>query len=371
MAWFRPTSHTENGWANPTWAYNGDTTNYASFNISTGWSTYLEMYFTETNIDQIRLYTSRQNDQVSHMQMDVYYDGVWNNIYDGVTLAADGYNTIDIGEHIASGVRYRVYRGSGGGTRWAGLNDTELFEVVAVIPPEDKIDSDTLSLQVTEEETLASDIQKTDSLQVTVTEIETLISDIQKTDFLQVIVTETASLTTELTASDSLSLQTDEISYDIIEILDIQAEDELAISLLLTESLEISLDLFGQDTFVITVDDNILLENEINSVDNILTAITEVDLQENEIEDQDNIQISLVDLILAQNIILEDTDNINILISENGIIAGAFVGYVIERKVGLEGEWQHLDNVEIEVGNLVKPVLQAYQDEDVIVLIGE
>ena len=134
MAWFRPTSHVANGWTSPASAYDGNIATSAAFAIGTGWSPYLEMYFTARNIDQVRLYTSRQNDQVSAMQFDVYYDGVWNNVYDGPTLAAGDYTTLDIGEHIATGVRYRANRPSGGGTRSAYLHDTELFEVGEDIP---------------------------------------------------------------------------------------------------------------------------------------------------------------------------------------------------------------------------------------------
>ena len=129
-SWIRPTSHVANGWANPANAYDGNTGTSATFSISgNSWSGWLEMHFTDFLLaTQIRVYTSRQNDQISGLQFDVYTDGAWVNVYDGAPTTAGDYETVDItGNYVQEAIRVRFYRTGAGGTRWAAIHDTEMY----------------------------------------------------------------------------------------------------------------------------------------------------------------------------------------------------------------------------------------------------
>lgn len=134
MSWIRPTSHTANGWTDAANSYDGNTETRSNYNIGGGsWSPYLEFHFEDMiNTDELRIYTSRQNDQVTSMQFDVYNGSGWTNVYDGDALN-EGLTTLTFTEQECESVRIRFYRGSGGGTRWAGIHDVEFWSLADVI----------------------------------------------------------------------------------------------------------------------------------------------------------------------------------------------------------------------------------------------
>ena len=133
MAWIRPTSHTANGWTSPENAYDGNTATQAEYAVGGNqWSPYLEMFLASAEVSQIRIYASRQNDQISGVQFDIYYNDAWVNIYDGEPATNGVSTTVDVDpSRDVTGVRVRFYRTGAGGTRWAAIHDTELYEVEA------------------------------------------------------------------------------------------------------------------------------------------------------------------------------------------------------------------------------------------------
>jgi len=128
MAWVNPTSHTANGWADPTYAYDDETILYASYGVSEVWSPYLELYIDAISCDKVQAYCSYQNAQVTAQEVDVYYSGAWHNIYSGVPQV-DAYYEYTIGStETVTGMRFRF--NSNRSPRWAGVNDADFNEVV-------------------------------------------------------------------------------------------------------------------------------------------------------------------------------------------------------------------------------------------------
>ena len=133
MAWVRPTSHTANSWTDAVNAYDSNTgTTADNTTPRNDWTDYLEMYLDTIECSEIRIYTSRQNPQVTTVEFDIRYNGNWTNVYSGeptdeggaVTATIDPVETVD-------GVRVRFY---GSQARTCRIHDTELFEVEEVIP---------------------------------------------------------------------------------------------------------------------------------------------------------------------------------------------------------------------------------------------
>lgn len=128
MGWINPTGSTANGWVDPTYAYNGNTGNYATYTVSGGsWTNYLEMSISSTAISQVRVYGSYTN-SITTMDIDIYYDSAWHNVYSS-TYPTGAYVTQDLGgTYTVTGIRVRGYRPSGGGTRDLYIHDTGLYE---------------------------------------------------------------------------------------------------------------------------------------------------------------------------------------------------------------------------------------------------
>ena len=86
MAWINPNSVTANGWTDAPNAIDGDTATSAT-NPGSGrntWGPWLTAHLTTaTDCTGVRIYTSRQNAQVSAMQMEAYYNAQWNLFFDG------------------------------------------------------------------------------------------------------------------------------------------------------------------------------------------------------------------------------------------------------------------------------------------------
>lgn len=128
MGWVNPTSNVANGWADPTYAYDDETTLYASYTVQAVWSPYLELYISEIQCDKVQAYCSIQNTQVTDQEVGVYYSSAWHNIYSGAPQV-DAYYEYAIGsEEAVTGVRFRF--NSSKTSRWAGVNDVDFNQIV-------------------------------------------------------------------------------------------------------------------------------------------------------------------------------------------------------------------------------------------------
>ena len=129
MGWVNPTSNVANGWADPTYAYDDETTLYASYSVQAVWSPYLELYIGAISCDKVQAYCSIVNTQVTAQEVDVYYGGAWHNIYSGVPRKGAYYEYAIGSTETVTGMRFRF--NSSKAARWAGVNDADFWEVVS------------------------------------------------------------------------------------------------------------------------------------------------------------------------------------------------------------------------------------------------
>lgn len=112
MAWINPDSVTANGWSNASNAIDGDTSTSASKTIILGlsWGPWLTAHLSSTaDCTQVRIYASRSSIQVISMQIEVYYNSQWNQVYsDNFTSGA--YTTQSLGgTYSVTDIRVRFY----------------------------------------------------------------------------------------------------------------------------------------------------------------------------------------------------------------------------------------------------------------------
>lgn len=127
-SWANPTSHTANGWADPTYAYDDETTLYASYTCSGGaWTPYLELYISSISCSKVQAYCTYQNGQVNGQEVDVYYSGSWHNIYSSTPQVGAYYEYAIGSTEDVTGMRFR-FQASGGQSRYAGVNDADFWD---------------------------------------------------------------------------------------------------------------------------------------------------------------------------------------------------------------------------------------------------
>jgi len=139
-SWVSPTSNTANGWVNPTYAYNSNTGDWAIISVpGSSTSAYLELYISAITCDKVRVWSGRSGTRISIIDVDVYYNSQWNNIYSG-SLTVGSYQEYTIGStQLVSGIRIR-YTSSGNPTQDAYICEAQFNTLVTNSAPQIKID---------------------------------------------------------------------------------------------------------------------------------------------------------------------------------------------------------------------------------------
>ncbi|MBN1643533.1 MAG: hypothetical protein JW856_01745 [Dehalococcoidales bacterium] len=139
-SWVSPTSDVANGWTNPAYAYNGNTGDYASYSVSgSSTSPYLELYISAITCDKVRVWSGRQGTRIASLEVDVYYNSQWNNIYSG-TLVIDSYQEYSIGStQTVTGMRVR-YTSTGNPTQGAYVYEAQFSSIGTASPPQIVVD---------------------------------------------------------------------------------------------------------------------------------------------------------------------------------------------------------------------------------------
>ena len=71
-------------WVNAPNAYDGNTATASTYTFpGAGWSEYYVFSNNATYINGLRYWKTRSTVNINQMQVDVFYDGTWNNVYDG------------------------------------------------------------------------------------------------------------------------------------------------------------------------------------------------------------------------------------------------------------------------------------------------
>ena len=85
--WHSPDSDIANGWSNPAYAYDDNTSTYAWDDVAGGdkWSPWLELHLdVELLCTKVRIWGYGETSDINEVKIGVYYGGVWHEIYNGV-----------------------------------------------------------------------------------------------------------------------------------------------------------------------------------------------------------------------------------------------------------------------------------------------
>jgi len=124
--WILPTSYADPDgvWSYPEEAYDEDFSTYALTNIIPDtWSKYLILLVNEQNIDKIKFYARYGALEINQIDVDVYYEDDWHDVYEGVFAHREWVEKdIPAGVKLVSKARVRFYYTG----EWLGL--AELYE---------------------------------------------------------------------------------------------------------------------------------------------------------------------------------------------------------------------------------------------------
>lgn len=127
--WTSPSSANGTNWINPSNARDSNTVTYAGISIpALQWSNYLTLSLNESRLcDRVRIW-SDGGAQVNAIQVDVYYDGNWTNIYNG-TLVKGSWQTYSIpsGNQTVSQARIRYWNSHASATRTAECHEFQFW----------------------------------------------------------------------------------------------------------------------------------------------------------------------------------------------------------------------------------------------------
>jgi hypothetical protein len=106
--WVSPFQYEGNGWTNPSYAYDNNTSTKASASISkNSWSSYLILDSSAISCHNIRYYISRSATQINTVKIDIYA-GSWINVYNGPGTW-DQWTNVTFTEMSVTKMRFRFY----------------------------------------------------------------------------------------------------------------------------------------------------------------------------------------------------------------------------------------------------------------------
>lgn len=130
MGWIKPTGNVANGWNDPTYAYDDNTSTSASYDVlGASWSPWLELTISEIECSNVRIWSNRESSNIANIQVDAYYNSQWNNIFDGTLDTVGEYveYAIDPAQDVTA-MRVRYYNTHPGQNRWAYVHEAEFYE---------------------------------------------------------------------------------------------------------------------------------------------------------------------------------------------------------------------------------------------------
>lgn len=111
--WVSPTSHSDpdNVWTNEENAYDGNLATFAYTGMpANDWSSYLHLLVNQTYIDKIRFYVAVNPGLMDKIDVDVYYDGAWHDVYEGAFSSGEWVSKdVPAGASLISKARVRFH----------------------------------------------------------------------------------------------------------------------------------------------------------------------------------------------------------------------------------------------------------------------
>lgn len=129
MGWISPTDFVDSGnvWTDETLSYDENTLTFAYVSVPSGWCDYLELTTTATTCDKVQLWVGRVNTQVSIIEVDIFYNSAWDNIYSGVIIVGS-FQEYPIGsQQSVTAMRVRFYATKA--NRQAEIYEADFWEV--------------------------------------------------------------------------------------------------------------------------------------------------------------------------------------------------------------------------------------------------
>lgn len=129
--WGSPSGST-GSWSNAENAYDGSTTSFARLYHNIGdpqWSDYLTLNVGDLYYDELRFY-ALSGSEVSDVDIDLYYDGGWNDLYEG-SFADRSWETISFSEEYVEQVRIRFYATNANHGFFWELNELQLYQTAS------------------------------------------------------------------------------------------------------------------------------------------------------------------------------------------------------------------------------------------------
>ena len=112
-SWISPTSHidADDKWLTEENAYDGNVNTFAYEGVEpSSWGSYLELLVNEQNIDKVKFNAYYSASHISKIDVDVYYDGAWHDVYEGAYPSYTWVEkSIPAGVSLVSKARVRFY----------------------------------------------------------------------------------------------------------------------------------------------------------------------------------------------------------------------------------------------------------------------
>ena len=132
MGWVSPTGFVDSGnvWTDETLAYDNNTLTFAYVSCPAGWCDYLELTIAEITCDKVQIWMGIVNTQVTTVEVDVFYNSTWNNIYSGA-IVTGSFQEFAIGsEQLVTAMRVRFSASKT--NRQAEVYEADFWEVSAI-----------------------------------------------------------------------------------------------------------------------------------------------------------------------------------------------------------------------------------------------
>jgi len=110
--WVSPISYEGSEWTNPSYAYDNNTSTWASASISKkSWSSYLTLVSSAVSCHSIRYWIGRSDNNINKVKIDVY-NGTWITVYDGGGNW-DAWTNVTFTEMSITKMRFKFYNNHG------------------------------------------------------------------------------------------------------------------------------------------------------------------------------------------------------------------------------------------------------------------
>lgn len=141
MGWVSPTGFNDpdTKWGSEADAYNGNTADGADpYSVPpTSWSSFIEFTHAALNCNKIRFYADYDANYYNSMNVEVYYDGAWHDIFEGAYADKDWEEvSIPAGTKSVTAVKFSFYNPSGSTVNPPDMiMEVEFWEVeISIVP---------------------------------------------------------------------------------------------------------------------------------------------------------------------------------------------------------------------------------------------